>query len=428
MCDQYYLGLDIGSTTVKAAILDDGGNIAFSIYQRHNSNIKVSAYEVLGAAFKKLGNIRVKMAVTGSGGLNFSRILNVPFVQEVIAVAKTVGKFIPHTDVAIELGGEDAKIIYFGQGMEQRMNGACAGGTGAFIDQMALLLQTDAEGLDTLAAKSSAVYPIASRCGVFAKTDIQSLLNQGATKEDIAVSVLQAVVNQTISGLACGRPIRGNVAFLGGPLCFLPQLRERFIETLRLSGQEAVIPDNAQYYAALGTAYTVEENSAETFKPLADVLQHLRELQAESILETNILQPLFKNDNELQDFKKRHAKATVKREDILQYSGEAYLGIDGGSTTTKAALIGKDGTLLYSCYESNRGEPVDICINILNDLYAKLPDNVRVVCAAVTGYGEDLLKAAIKADIGEVETMAHYKAAEKFCPVLNSYSISAARI
>ncbi|MFZ5975273.1 MAG: acyl-CoA dehydratase activase-related protein [Bacillota bacterium] len=416
MCDHTYLGLDIGSTTVKAVILDESGEIKFSEYRRHFSNVRVSACEVLERAFRELGNIKVKMAVTGSGGLSFSKIMEVPFIQEVIAVAKNVERFIPQTDVAIELGGEDAKITYFGHSTEQRMNGACAGGTGAFIDQMALLLQTDAIGLDRLAGKSRVVYPIASRCGVFAKTDIQSLLNQGATKEDIAASIFQAVVNQTISGLACGRPIRGNVAFLGGPLYFLPQLRKRFIETLKLTDEQAVMPDNAQFYAALGTAYMVKDNPGEKYVALADVLKHLQELRAEDALDANILRPLFKDECELEEFRNRHAQAAVKRANLAEYSGEAYLGIDAGSTTTKAVLISEDGSLLYSCYESNNGEPVEICVRMLKDLYARLPEGVRIVHAAVTGYGEDLLKAAIRADVGEVETMAHYKAAAEFLP------------
>lgn len=416
MCDYYYLGLDIGSTTVKATILDDGGNVVFSIYRRHYSNIRISSYEILEAAFGEMGNIRIRMGVTGSGGLGFSRVLSVPFTQEVIAVAKTVGMFIPQTDVAIELGGEDAKITYFGQGMEQRMNGACAGGTGAFIDQMALLLQTDAVGLDMLAAQSGTVYPIASRCGVFAKTDIQSLLNQGAAREDIAVSVFQAVVNQTISGLACGRPIRGNVAFLGGPLYFLPQLRHRFIETLKLTGEQAVTPENAQYYAALGTAYLAMEDTGREFESLGGILGRLRELQPDDALDKNMLRPLFRDEQELMRFRERHEKAAAPKADLLSCRGEAYLGIDGGSTTTKAVLIDTKGALLYSCYESNKGEPVDICVKILRDLYSKMPDGVTIANTAVTGYGEDLLKAAVRADTGEVETMAHYKAAAAFLP------------
>ena len=416
MGGQFYLGLDIGSTTVKATVLDDCRNVLFRSYRRHYSDIRISACETLENALRELGNVCVKMAVTGSGGLGFSKSMGVPFIQEVIAVARTVEKFIPETDVAIELGGEDAKITYFGQGMEQRMNGVCAGGTGAFIDQMALLLQTDAEGLDALAAKSSVIHPIASRCGVFAKTDIQSLLNQGASREDVAASVFQAVVNQTIGALACGRPIRGNVAFLGGPLHFLPQLRRRFVETLGLTGDQAIAPDDAQYYAALGAAYLVKKDGAARACCLLEVIDRLHALPAGGALDANVLRPLFKDGGELRRFRERHERASVKKADLASYRGKAYLGIDGGSTTTKAALIGEDGALLYSRYESNSGEPVDIAVTILRDLYSRLPGGVTICSAAVTGYGEDLLKAALRADTGEVETMAHYKAAAAFLP------------
>ena len=416
MKDHFFLGLDIGSTTVKVIVLNASRQIVFSCYRRHFSNIKVSVHNILDETLKALGNIYVKASITGSGGLSLAKLLKLPFIQEVIAFTKTVEKFIPQTDVAIELGGEDAKITYFGSSMEQRMNGACAGGTGAFIDQMALLLQTDAAGLNALAQNHKVIYPIASRCGVFAKTDIQPLLNQGAAKEDIAASIFQAVVNQTISGLACGKPIRGKVAFLGGPLFFLPQLRRRFIETLKLKPDEIIIPDNAQYYAAWGCAHSGEGNIQTAFRFLEDLMQEVNSLSSLQGLESNALKPLFANEEELAAFRKRHEQAAVKRADLDSTKGEVYLGIDAGSTTTKAVLIDPDGALLYSRYESNKGEPVDICIQILKDIYAKMPEGAKIVHTAVTGYGEELIKAAIRADIGEVETMAHYKAAEEFLP------------
>lgn len=412
---KYAMGLDIGSTTVKAIVLDQNGQTAFQSYERHFSDIRASADRVMRAAYARLGDARVALSVTGSGGLGFSEALGVPFVQEVIAVAKAVERFIPTTDVAIELGGEDAKITYFGQGIEQRMNGACAGGTGVFIDQMALLLQTDAAGLDRLAGESTAIYPIASRCGVFAKTDLQLLLNQGAKKADIAASVFQAVVNQTISGLACGKPIRGNVAFLGGPLCFLPQLRDRFIQTLALDETAAIVPENAHLYAALGTAMLTQSEGKAVLLPLEEWLGRLRALDTQNTGRA-AMPPLFADEEALRAFRDRHAGAKVARADLSLHRGEAYLGIDAGSTTTKAALIDKSGALLYSWYQSNHAEPMDICVSILKDLYAKLPVGAYIAGAAVTGYGEDLLKAALRADFGEVETMAHYKAAAEFLP------------
>jgi predicted CoA-substrate-specific enzyme activase len=416
MNEYYILGLDIGSTTVKVIVLDESDNIVFSSYRRHFSNIKLSVYAILDETYKVLGDVRVKASITGSGGLSLANLMGLSFIQEVIAFTKTVQMFIPQTDVAIELGGEDAKITYFGAGMEQRMNGACAGGTGAFIDQMALLLQTDAAGLNSLAEGNKVIYPIASRCGVFAKTDIQPLLNQGAAKEDIAASIFQAVVNQTISGLACGKPIRGKVAFLGGPLFFLPQLRCRFIETLKLTGDSIIIPENAQYYAAWGCAYLGQSENGGDCQALSDLLQRIQSLHSVGGYDSYALKPLFADEEDLAAFRRRHAQACVRRADIQEAKGSAYLGIDAGSTTTKAVLVDANGALLYSRYESNKGEPVDICVTILKDIYKHLPQGLKIANAAVTGYGEDLIRAAIRADIGEVETMAHFKAAEEFLP------------
>jgi len=406
------IGLDVGSTTIKLVVIDKYRTV-YSKYQRHFSDIKKTLIDLIDGAYKKFSEAEITIVVTGSGGLAVSKWLNIPFIQEVVACTNTVEKLIPETDVAIELGGEDAKITYFKGGIEQRMNGTCAGGTGAFIDQMASLLQTDAQGLNELAKKHSTIYPIASRCGVFAKTDIQPLLNEGAAKEDIAASIFQAVVNQTISGLACGRPIRGNVAFLGGPLYFLSELRKRFVETLNLSDEQIIFPENSQLFVALGAALSSVENDKMTFKELHDKLPSI--IFASST-EVQRLRPLFKDENELNEFVKNHSVYTVNKKELSKYTGKCYLGIDAGSTTTKAALIDEDGALLYSYYGSNEGNPLKLVIKILKDLYINIPDGVQIVNSAVTGYGEGLIKAALKVDIGEIETVAHYKAAEFFLP------------
>ena len=351
--------------------------------------------------------------VTGSGGLSVSKWLNIPFIQEVIACTNTIERFVPSTDVAIELGGEDAKITYFDDGIDQRMNGTCAGGTGAFIDQMASLLKTDAQGLNELAKGYKVIYPIAARCGVFAKTDVQPLLNEGAAKEDIAASIFQAVVNQTISGLACGKPIKGNVAFLGGPLYFLSELRKRFIETLKLTEKQIIFPKNSQLFVAMGAALASKKESIISFNALIDKLSKLERISSD---EVQILEPLFKDEIELEEFRKRHSKYVVKRKELARFEGNCYLGIDAGSTTTKAAIIDEEGNLLYSFYGSNEGSPLKSVVKILKDLYNKLPSKAKIVNSAVTGYGEGLIKAAFLVDIGEIETVAHYKAAEFFKP------------
>ena len=407
----YYLGLDVGSTTVKIVILDEIFKIKYSMYRRHLSDIKNTIIILLKEAYEVIGNSKVKIAVTGSGGLSVSKWLDINFVQEVIASTKAVEMLIPETDVVIELGGEDAKITYFTGGVEQRMNGSCAGGTGAFIDQMATLLKTDAIGLNNLAKKHSVIYPIAARCGVFAKTDIQPLINEGAKREDIAASIFQAVVNQTISGLACGKPIKGNVAFLGGPLYFLSELRARFIDTLNLKDEQIIFPENSQLYVALGASYLAKDFDSIEFSELIESLEKLSELEE---LEVQRLNPLFKNNEEYNKFLERHSKEKVKRKDINSYKGNAYLGIDAGSTTTKVVLISDDSEILYSFYGSNDGNPLKKSIEILKDLYKKLPKEIKIINAGVTGYGEDLIKAALKVDIGEIETIAHYKAADYF--------------
>ncbi len=407
-----HIGLDVGSTTVKIAVLDERDNLVFSHYQRHFSDVQHTVSNLLQKMYLQFKNADVTMNVTGSSGISTSEQILVPFVQEVIACSKAVERFIPETDVAIELGGEDAKITYFGDSPELRMNGTCAGGTGAFIDQMAILLKTDAHGLNELAKKHKEIYPIASRCGVFAKTDIQPLLNEGAAKEDIAASIFQAVVNQTIAGLACGKPIRGNVAFLGGPLSFLSELRQRFIETLALKPENIISPDDAQFFVAIGAALNSKKSHETSFVSIYNNIHNLHN----SASATTILQPLFKDENEYAEFKKRHLTNAVRKRALTEVTGLCYLGIDAGSTTTKLALIDQEGNLVYSHYGSNGGSPLNSTIKALQELYAVLPAQVKIGSSVVTGYGEALLKAALKIDHGEIETVAHHKGAEYFLP------------
>jgi len=409
----YKIGVDVGSTTVKIAVMDEENKLIYSRYERHFSDIKSTIVTLIKDCFDVMGNIVCTINITGSGGLSVSKLLDINFVQEVIACSKTVEVLIPQTDVVIELGGEDAKITYFRGGIEQRMNGSCAGGTGAFIDQMAVLLNTDAAGLNEFAKDYKVIYPIASRCGVFAKTDIQPLINEGAKKEDIAASIFQAVVNQTIGGLACGKPIRGNVALLGGPLFFLSELRKRFIETLHLTNDEVIVPKNSQLFVAIGAALLSVDDKKVYLNEIVERMNNLSSLKEE---DTNKLEPLFRDEQDYKEFKDRHNKEAAKRGELSSYKGDAYLGIDAGSTTTKAALISSDGKLLYSHYGSNEGNPLNKVIEIMKDLYSKLPEGVVIKNSAVTGYGELLIKKAIHVDIGEIETIAHYKAADYFLP------------
>ena len=418
-----HLGVDVGSTTVKAAVLNDDNEIVFAVYKRHHADVRATVLEVLKEAAQQLPDQEITVAITGSGGLLLSQWLGIEFVQEVIASKTAVETFIPKTDVAIELGGEDAKIIYFDNGIEQRMNGTCAGGTGAFIDQMAALLDTDATGLNELAESHTILYPIASRCGVFAKTDVQPLLNEGAKKEDIAASIFQSVVTQTISGLACGRPIRGNVAFLGGPLQYLPQLRERFYETLELDEDHIIVPENAHLFVASGCA--IAGAKAEDAKPekLSDVVTRLENLGDMQGSEVVRLAPLFANDEELQEFTTRHSKEIVRRGSLESYRGTAFLGIDAGSTTFKAALIGEDGALLWSSYANNKGDVLGCAKARMAELYQALPRDpetgealVTIGHATVTGYGEGLLLEALRIDSGEIETVAHLRGAQEMLP------------
>lgn len=409
-----HLGLDVGSTTVKIVLLNHEDTLLYSAYKRHYSDIKNATIEIIKEVFNQFPKEVVTIMVTGSGGLAISKHFDVKFIQEVIACTKTIEKYIPETDVAIELGGEDAKITFFDKGgVDQRMNGTCAGGTGAFIDQMASLLQTDATGLNELAKNYHNIYPIAARCGVFAKTDIQPLLNEGAAREDIAASIFQSVVNQTISGLACGKSIKGKVAFLGGPLSFLSQLRQRFIETLKLSDHKIIFPENSHFFVAIGAAIASKNEKPIDFKTLKEKLGFFNMQTDDEIYR---LQPLFAHENDLKEFKIRHSKHQVNKKDLASFQGNCFLGIDAGSTTTKAALIAEDGSLLYSYYQSNKGNPLESVIKILHDLYLRLPKKAQLVNSAVTGYGEELIKSALSVDIGEVETVAHYMAAEFFLP------------
>lgn len=415
----YHIGIDVGSTTVKFAILDENNDVRFSIYRRHHADVRATIIEVLGEAAQDYGDVPMTIAITGSGGLLLAQWLGLEFVQEVISSKTAVETFIPKTDVAIELGGEDAKIIYFGRSIEQRMNGTCAGGTGAFIDQMASLLNTDAAGLNELAQNHETIYPIASRCGVFAKTDVQPLLNEGARKEDIAASIFQSVVTQTISGLACGRPIRGHVAFLGGPLQYLPELRKRFYETLDLDEDHRLVPENAHLFVASGCALAGKQGTPEK---LNDVLERLKTLGSIQGSEVERLAPLFTDEADYGEFKRRHDREKVRRRDLESYRGTAYVGIDAGSTTFKAALIDEEGALMWTCYANNKGDVLGCAKAALAEMYTALPTDergeplIKIGHATVTGYGEALLLEALRVDSGEIETVAHLRGAREMLP------------
>ena len=410
---KHTLGIDIGSTTVKIAILDENDTLVFSDYERHFANIQETLADLLQKAEDQLGELTLCPVITGSGGLTLANHLEVPFVQEVIAVSTSLQKLAPKTDVAIELGGEDAKIIYFENGnVEQRMNGICAGGTGSFIDQMASLLQTDAPGLNEYAKHYKALYPIAARCGVFAKTDIQPLINDGATKEDLSASIFQAVVNQTISGLACGKPIRGHVAFLGGPLHFLSELKTAFIRTLKLDDEHIIAPDNSHLFAAIGSALNAKQDVIVSLIELKERMRTTIKLD----FEVERMEPLFATEDDYQAFHDRQSAYKVKTGDLSTYKGKCFLGIDAGSTTTKTALVGEDGTLLYSFYSNNNGNPLKTTIGSIKEIYELLPEDAEIAFSCSTGYGEALIKAALLLDEGEVETVSHYYAAAFFDP------------
>ncbi len=410
------LGIDIGSTTVKVAVLDSENRILFSDYKRHFANIRETLASLIHDAYDLLGDVTLTPVITGSGGLTLAKHLHIPFIQEVVAVSTAISVYAPRTDVAIELGGEDAKIIYFENGnVEQRMNGICAGGTGSFIDQMASLILTDAMGLNEYAKNYQEIYPIAARCGVFAKTDIQPLINEGATKEDLSASIFQAVVNQTISGLACGKPIRGHVAFLGGPLHFLSELKKAFIRTLNLDSEHAIEPEQSHLFAAIGSALNSTDASVCTLGSLKEKLSS--DLHME--FEVARMEPLFADQKSYEEFLQRHSGHHIPTRELSSWHGNCYLGIDAGSTTTKIALIAEDGSLLYSFYSSNNGSPLATAIRSIQEIYALLPKEAKIVRSCSTGYGEALLKAALLLDDGEVETVAHYYAAAFFNPAVD---------
>lgn len=409
----YLVGLDIGSTTVKIAVIDNKCNIVHKEYRRHYSDIKNTITEIIKNSSNCLKDSNIKISATGSGAIDISKHLDIPFVHEVVACTKAIERYIPETDVAIELGGEDAKITYLSGNLEQRMNGTCAGGTGAFIDQMAVLLRTDASGLNNLSKNHKTIYPIASRCGVFAKSDVQPLLNEGARQEDISASIFQAVVNQTISGLAQGRPISGKVAFLGGPLFFLSELRERFKQTLNLSDENAIFPEDANYYVAMGAALLSKNYEKVDFNTFSNKIND--KIKNSNIeYRKNDLNPLFKDEDDYSKFLSRHGEHKAKRKSIKDYSGIAFLGIDAGSTTTKLVLITDMGEILFSYYGSNRGNPLNSAVYAVKELYKQMHNDIKIVYSVATGYGEQLIKAALNVDIGEIETIAHYKAADFF--------------
>ncbi|MDL2286818.1 acyl-CoA dehydratase activase-related protein, partial [Desulfococcaceae bacterium OttesenSCG-928-F15] len=410
----YFLGLDIGSTTVKAVVLDSHGQILFSRYRRHLSEVRGCLDSIIRDVIAAFPEKKTwPLCITGSGAISLSTELSLPFVQEVVASSLSIRERIPDADVVIELGGEDAKLTYFTGGLDQRMNETCAGGTGAFIDQMASFIQTDAAGLDDLALRHKTIYPIASRCGVFAKTDVLPLLNEGCSKEDIAASIMQAVVNQTISGLARGRAIRGKVIFLGGPMAFLPSLRERFRTTLRLEPSRAILPEYAEYFVAIGAALYAKRNPGHT-SVLEDILA-LLVLPAVSS-DSECLPPLFRSLEERKAFHLRHEKESLDRCELEDYEGDAWLGFDSGSTTIKAVLIDCEGRLLYSSYDANRGDPLSAALAILKEIYERKKPGLTIRACAVTGYGSGLLTAGLHADIDEVETVAHFTAARFFEP------------
>jgi len=410
---RYNLGIDIGSTTIKLAVTDEANNFVFDRYRRHHSNIKETLVELATEAMGELGPFSFNAMITGSGGLSLANWVGVPFVQEVIAVSDALQFAAPRTNVAIEIGGEDAKIIYFGNTIEQRMNGICAGGTGSFIDQMAALLDTDAAGLNELAKSHQVIYPIAARCGVFAKSDLQPLINEGTSRADLAVSIFQAIVAQTISGLACGKPIRGNIAFLGGPLHFLSELRARFVDVLKLTAEQVIEPNNSHLFAALGAAIRAKNEGASL--DISTLLGNLKQAQ-ELPFEMARLTQLFANQDEYKTFQNRHSQYILPKDELATYKGDCFFGLDAGSTTTKAVLISAEGKLLHTFYEGNEGNPLAVARKALTEIYAALPQGATIRHSCVTGYGEKLLQTALGADMGEVETVAHYRAAAFFDP------------
>ncbi len=406
------VGIDIGSTTVKVVVLDEQNKLLFRSYERHFSKTRERALETLRSISDLLAGQEIKLVITGSAGLGVAKAAGLDFVQEVYATAAAVNTYIPDTDAVIELGGEDAKIIFFGGALEERMNGSCAGGTGAFIDQMATLMNVTVNELDELSLRHEKIYPIASRCGVFAKSDIQPILNQGGRKEDVAASIFQAVVDQTVAGLTQGRELKGKIVFLGGPLHFLMGLRERFVQTLKLDEEHAIFPADGDCFAAMGAALCSTDYGSIPFEQALKRLDESREANTSA----DTMPPLFDSQADYDAFCARHNASRPPEADAETYSGPAWLGIDAGSTTTKLVLITADGGLLYTYYHSNQGNPVAIVLEQLKKIYALCGDRITIKGAAVTGYGEDLIKSAFSCDLGLVETVAHYKAAAHFNP------------
>lgn len=408
-----FIGIDIGSTTVKVVLLDQNGKLIDSDYQRHYSDVKTTSANMVKQLKKDIDDqTEIRLAITGSAGLGVSKAKHLPFVQEVFATQLAMKEFLPEADVVIEIGGEDAKIIFISGGLEYRMNGSCAGGTGAFIDQMATLMDISLDELDQMSLNHDKIYTIASRCGVFAKSDIQPLLNQGAKKENISASIHQAVVDQTVAGLAQGRTIKGKVAFLGGPLTFSKGLQNRFVDSLKLTKEEAIFPKNSEFFVGMGAALFAQNEEPMTFGDLIKVMEaddiHSHDVAA--------FEPLFKDEGDYKVFKERHSKTDVPRNDIHTYSGNAYLGIDAGSTTTKIILLDEDSHILYEFYNSNKGNPLNIVHQQLKEIYDLIGDRITIKSSAVVGYGEDLIKTAFSLDHGLVETVAHYTAAKHFNP------------
>ncbi len=411
----YKVGLDVGSTTVKLAVIDKANEVVMSKYVRHKSKLREATQGLIDEVSHKLGNVDVKLAVTGSGGLGISKWLGIEYVQEVIAGCEAIQTYYPQTDTIVELGGEDAKVTFLDKNsVDQRMNGICAGGTGAFIDQMASLLQTDAPGLNELAKAHEKVYPIAGRCGVFAKTDVQPLINQGAAKADIAYSIYTAVVKQTLSGLSQGRIIKGNVAFLGGPLTFSDQLRNSFIENLKLKKENVILPENSEVYVAIGTALLAKEaKSIDEVKDLAS------DLEANMVVEVERMDPLFENEADFAKFKARHDANAVEIIELKDAGTDLYVGIDAGSTTIKMSVINSKKQLAYTAYQSNKGNPLEEAIKLLDQLYSEMSAEQKIISSCVTGYGEELIQNALGVTYGEVETVAHFTASKFFRPDVN---------
>ncbi len=406
------IGLDVGSTTVKIAVINENAEILYTKYIRHYSKQRETVKELLNIVSNKFDNQEVKVAVTGSGGLGIANWLEIEYVQEVVAGCEATIKYHPETNAIIELGGEDAKVTFFSkQSIDQRMNGICAGGTGAFIDQMSTLLKVDPTNLNEMAKDATKVYPIAGRCGVFAKTDVQPLINQGVSKSDIAKSIYMSVVNQTLSGLSQGKQIRGNVAFLGGPLTFASELRNAFVEKLKLSEEQIILPENSENYVAIGTAILAEGNSI----MLKDLIDGTDDLTRNIKHEVKRMDPLFKDEIELNEFQTRHQQNIVPFKTLNEAVGDLYLGIDSGSTTIKMIVIDENKDIVYQVYKSNDGEPLNEAIRLVKELLAQV-DSKRIKSTCVTGYGEELLKSALNLDYGEVETIAHMTAAKYFNP------------